>query len=163
MSKTSLLILLVLWAFISCSSGKVYNQCKLKSSKTKQTKIFTTPTDTPITDVKWLPRWDPGIFNLLDRWDMVLAATYDRIYLLQMDEVAKRSAPKKLKQQETLRFTSDPDETNSMLGFCPKNEFGRIRFNRTVTPPFSFVQKPEDAQLEVCGSNCGKPVCRYNL
>jgi len=163
MSKTSLLILLVLWAFISCSSGKVYNQCKLKSSKTKQTKIFTTPTDTPITDVKWLPRWDPGIFNLLDRWDMVLAATYDRIYLLQMDEVAERSAPKKLKQQETLRFTSDPNETNSMLGFCPKNEFGRIRFNRTVTPPFSFVQKPEDAQLEVCGSNCGKPVCRFYI
>ena len=158
MFKLSLQILFLL-ALVSLSSGRVYNQCKLKSNKDKQTKFFKTPTKTRITHIKWLPRWDPGKFQI---WGNVLAATYDQVYLFDMDDIAKRSAPKKLKQKETLRFTSDPDATNSMLNFCPKNEFGRIRFNRTLTPPY-FVLKPEDAQLEVCGSNCGKPVCRFNL
>ena len=163
MLKTPLLKLLVLLAFISCSRGKVYNQCKSKSGKHKQTKFFITPTRTKITQIKWLARWDKSPLYILDRWDMVLAATYDRVYLFQMDEIAKRSAPRKLSHQETLRFTSDPDATNSMLGFCPKNVFGRITLHRTLIPPFRITLKPEDAQLEVCGSNCGRPVCRYYL
>ena len=163
MLKLSLMKLLFLLAFISCSRGKVYDQCKSKSGEHGQTKIFTNPTNTPITQIKWLARWDKHPWQHLYRRDMVLAATYDRVYLFQMDEVQKRTAPTKLSHQEALRFARHPNATNSMLGFCPENVFGRIALHRRLTPPYRFTLEPEDAQLEVCGSNCGRPWCRYDL
>ena len=128
---------------IAAASGKVYNQCTPESGHTK---IFTAPNNTRVTQIKWFREWGPA-----GTGDFLLVATFGRLHMIRMAPVRKWQH-KVARHSETLVFGSDPDAATSywkhILGFCPKNQLGRVRLNG-------------DNKLEVCGSVCGKPVCRF--
>ena len=130
----SFLTVLVLTGLISQTSGKFYNQCTPKS---RITKIFTTLNNTKVTQVKWFKEWS-------NTTDFLLVATYNQLYMVDV-----KPAGSLARHSEMLLFESEPrSHWMSIIGFCPKNEFGRIRLN-------------PDNKLEVCGSICGEPACRF--
>ena len=130
----------VLALLIAASNGKVYNQCTPESGHTK---IFTAPDNTEVTQIKWFKEWSGSK-------DFLLVATFGRLHMIHLAPVRKWQH-KKARHSETLVFKRDPDAISywkSTPGYCPKNQLGRVRLNR-------------DGKLEVCGSVCRKPVCRF--
>merc|ERR1719354_691941 len=115
-----------------------YQQCR----RSEESAIFSSPAKTNFTSLSFLEKWG-------ETENILLASTYGRMYMLELNEAAKKAG--NLQQKETLVYDSSKEENfwSQMIGHCPLNEFGRVRLDS------------EGSKLEVCGSRCTEQECRF--